>query len=439
MELQELYKIYLSCQKVSTDTRNLPEGCIFFALHGEKFDGNAFAEQALLQGAAYVVIDNEEYYKPGGRYILVTDTLTALQELARYHRYQLKIPVIGITGSNGKTTTKELIARVLAQRFKTYSTQGNLNNHIGVPLTILSIDSSYEMAVVEMGANHIGEIDALCRIAIPDYGIITNIGKAHLEGFGSFEGVIKAKTELYRFVDARGGTIFFSHDNQLLIEQIKKLQCRTISYGASSHADIKGICNTDSASPFLTFTFFDAQGNNYTVKTSLFGNYNFENAMAAVAIGQYFGVDNLKIVQAIESYMPQNNRSQLVEHETNRIICDYYNANPTSMENAITNFALLPVENFSKVLILGEMKELGDETANEHHKVVKLTETGPFDKVFLVGKPYQTAKSSKAIYFDNNADLIEFLRSNKITNSYVLIKGSRGARLEEVYRAVFCD
>jgi len=238
MDITELYQLFLKHPKVSTDTRQLPEGCIFFALHGEKFDGNTFAEQALQQGAAYAVVDNAAYYQPSPQYILVNDTLTTLQELARYHRQQLRIPIIGITGSNGKTTTKELISTVLSQKYTTLATKGNLNNHIGVPLTILSIHPSIEIAVIEMGANHIGEIDFLCSIAHPNYGLITNIGKAHLEGFGSFEGVIQAKTELYRHLDAHKGTIFYSYDNQLLKEQVRMLSCSTISYGSSPPAQI---------------------------------------------------------------------------------------------------------------------------------------------------------------------------------------------------------
>jgi len=437
MTIQELYQLYLKHPQISTDTRLLPEGCIFFALHGEKFDGNAFAEQALQQGAAYVVVDNDDYYRPSPQYIRVHDTLTTLQDIARYHRQQLKIPIIGITGSNGKTTTKELINAVLSQKYTTLATKGNLNNHIGVPLTLLSIHPSIEIAIIEMGANHVGEIDFLCSIAHPEYGLITNIGKAHLEGFGSFEGVIQAKTELYRHIDAHHGTLFYSADNQLLQQQINNLTCRCISYGSSPTAQIKGYCQQEKSNPYLCFSFFDHDGHAHEVQTALFGNYNFENAMAAVAIGLNFGIEGDKIKKAIESYYPQNNRSQVVQHETNTIICDFYNANPTSMENALKNFALLPAENYSKIAILGEMKELGKESKAEHQRIIQLATELPFEKVFLVGNEYQPAPNGKILFFENNLTLIEYLRANKITNSYVLIKGSRGARLEEVYQAIF--
>ncbi|HOK50400.1 MAG TPA: UDP-N-acetylmuramoyl-tripeptide--D-alanyl-D-alanine ligase [Bacteroidales bacterium] len=437
MNISELYQLYLNHPQISTDTRVLPEGCIFFALKGEKFDGNAFADQALQQGAAYVVIDNATYLKPTPQYILVSDTLATLQELARFHRQQLKIPFIGITGSNGKTTTKELINAVLSKKYKTYATKGNLNNHIGVPLTILAIQPDIEIAIIEMGANHIGEIDFLCSIAQPNYGLITNIGKAHLEGFGSFEGVIQAKTELYRFVDAQKGTILFSIDNQLLKQQVEKLKCQTISYGHSPSANIRGYCHENNDSPFMSFSFYDYNGNEYAVRTALFGKYNFENAMAAVSFGLTFGVDSLKIVDAIESYQPKNNRSQLVQHGTNRIICDFYNANPSSMENAIENFAQMAVEDSARVIILGEMKELGPESEVEHQKIIQLTEKYPFDRIFLVGKAYHPVNSQKALFFEDNISLIHYLNANKISNSYVLIKGSRGAHLEEVYQAIF--
>ncbi|MGC8803301.1 MAG: UDP-N-acetylmuramoyl-tripeptide--D-alanyl-D-alanine ligase, partial [Bacteroidales bacterium] len=331
MNIAELYELYQKHPQISTDTRALPEGCLFFALRGENFDGNTFTEQALQQGAAYAVIDNPTYYKPTPQYILVPNTLATLQELARYHRQQLKIPIIGITGSNGKTTTKELISAVLSQKYATLATKGNLNNHIGVPLTILAIRPQTEIAVIEMGANHVGEIAFLCTIAQPSYGLITNIGKAHLEGFGGFEGVIQTKTELYRYVDMHQGTLFYCHDNPLLLQQVQKLSCQKVSYGTSPDAHIKGYIHKENNSPFLSFSFLDKEGKEYAITTSLFGNYNFENAMAAVALGQTFGVASRDIATAIEAFQPQNNRSQVVQHQSNRVICDFYNANPSSM------------------------------------------------------------------------------------------------------------
>ncbi len=433
INIESIYKLFLQNRNIITDTRNIVPGSIFIGLKGERFDGSAFAKEAIQKGAAYAIISKEEFAENTPQYILVDDTLKTLQQLALYHRRKLKIPIIGITGSNGKTTTKELIAQVLSKKYKTFATKGNLNNHIGVPLSILSIDFNHEIAVIEMGANHIGEIEQLCNIALPDYGIITNIGKAHLEGFGSFEGVIQAKTELYRHIEKVDGTIFYHYDNSILKAEVDKLKCKKVSYGTSKQVSYQGkLLKND---PYLAFEFIGSE-KTYTIQTQLFGQYNFENAMAATAIGLYFQVPIELIISAIENYIPSNNRSQLIKVGSNWIICDYYNANPTSMENALINFASSNLNLLEKIAILGEMKELGKESDKEHKKIIELAETLDLNKVFFVGALYKQFENQRFQFFETNADLISYLNENKITDSYVLIKGSRGSKLEEVYEII---
>ena len=362
MKLSALYQIFLDCQLVTTDSRNCPEGSLFIALKGESFNGNAFAGKALETGCAYAVIDESEYAIEGDqRYILVDDCLQTLQQLANYHRRQLGTRVIGITGTNGKTTTKELISAVLSQSHNILYTLGNLNNHIGVPSTLLRLKAEHDLAVIEMGANHPGEIKFLSEIVEPDCGIITNVGKAHLEGFGSFEGVIKTKGELYDFLRKKeGSTVFIHHDNAYLMNIAEGLNL--IPYGTEDDLYVNGRITGNS--PYLTFEWKAGKdGKSYQVQTQLIGEYNFPNALAAITIGRFFGVEDAKINEALAGYTPQNNRSQLKKTDDNTLIIDAYNANPTSMQASLANFHNMKVEN--KMLILGDMRELGKDGPEE--------------------------------------------------------------------------
>lgn len=423
MEIAELYKCFMECGKVTTDSRNCPEGSMFIALKGETFNGNAFAAQALKQGCRYAVIDEPEY--AGEDTILVDNCLQALQQLANYHRRQLKTPVIGITGTNGKTTTKELISTVLSRKFNTLYTEGNFNNHIGVPLTLLRLTKEHEMAVVEMGANHPGEIKTLVHIAEPDYGIITNVGKAHLQGFGSFEGVIRTKGELYDFLRAKGGaTIFIQNENPYLNGIAEGLTC--VRYGQTAGLYVSG--ELISCSPFLSFRW-TAEGVSHEVNTHLIGSYNLDNMLAAAAIGRYFGVSDDDISSALASYLPHNNRSQLKETADNKLIVDAYNANPTSMMAALKNFR--QVEAPHKMVILGDMKELGEASREEHQKVVDyLTECG-FDRVVLVGPEFAAATHSYQT-FQHVDEVLADIRIHKPQGYYILIKGSNSMKLSQL-------
>lgn len=433
MDLQHLYKIFLACgQKISTDTRKIIEGGIFFALKGERFNGNEFAAKALELGAAYVVMD-EEAHKKNERCILVKDVLESLQQLANHHRKQLDIPIIGITGSNGKTTTKELVHAVLSKKFNTQYTKGNLNNHIGVPLTLLSITKEHEMAVVEMGANHQGEIDMLCRIAEPNFGIITNIGKAHLEGFGGIEGVKKGKSELYRYLKETNGFIFVHGDDNVLADLAK--DNNKITYGTKKLYDVIGKCNPSSM--FVEF----AWESRYTatelknapfIKTNLVGSYNYHNALCAACVGNYFKIEKKLINEAIENYAPDNNRSQLQKTESNTLILDYYNANPTSMRAAIENFAAMKADN--KMLILGDMLELGEESAFEHKQILDLLTEKKLEDYILIGPLFSALQKEKC--FISSADAFAHLNAERPKNKTILIKGSRGIALEETLKAL---
>ena len=425
MKIPELYEIYKQYPFVTTDTRKHLVNSIFFALKGNNFDGNAYIEQALERGCAYAVGDDPELPKNNHRIIQVKNVLRTLQELAIFHRRNLNIPVIGITGTNGKTTTKELIATVLSSKYDVLSTQGNLNNHIGVPLTLLSITQKHGIAVIEMGANHQGEIAELAAIAKPDYGLITNVGKAHLEGFGSFENVIKTKSELYQLVERNGGKIFVNKDNPYL--NAIPCEAKKIYYGAQSDVFVRGEI-TENESPFLRFKFF-IDRKSYEVKTQLIGNYNFENALAAATVGAYFDVEPDKICEALANYLPQNNRSQLLETSKNRLIIDAYNANPTSMSASLENFSKVKVS--PKAIILGDMKELGKDSIPEHQKILDYIDKNRFEKVFLCGEIFSGLSKNKYPSFAHASQLVEYLKNEDLQGYYILIKASRGIMLEK--------
>lgn len=428
MDTTTLYSIFQQCSCVTTDSRNCPEASLFIALKGESFNGNAFAAKALESGCAYAVVDEAEYAPAGDvRYILVENGLKTLQELARHHRRQLGTPIIGITGTNGKTTTKELIAAVLSQSRNILYTQGNLNNHIGVPLTLLRLRPEHEVAIVEMGASHPGDIRELVEIAEPDYGIITNVGKAHLEGFGSFEGVIRTKGELYDFLRTRkNATIFIHADNPYLKEMAHGLT--PITYGSEEGLYVSGhICDN---SPYLTFEWkADREEERHIVQTQLIGEYNLPNALAAVAIGRFFNIKAEQTDRALAEYVPQNNRSQLKKTVDNTLIIDAYNANPTSMKAAIGNFRHIQAE--KKMLILGDMRELGKESANEHQKVVDYLEECEFEDVVLVGELFAATRHTYPTYPDAPS-LIATLQTEKPCGKTILIKGSNGIKLSTI-------
>lgn len=422
MIISELYELFLHHRTVTTDSRNCPKGCLFFALKGEKFDGNQYTAAALKTGAAYAVIDNPEYEVPG-RTILVDNVLNTLQQLARMHRKTMDIPVIGITGTNGKTTTKELIATVLSTKYNTLYTQGNLNNQIGVPLTLLHLTYEHEMAVIEMGASHPGDIAELVKIVCPNYGIITNVGRAHLEGFGSFENVIKTKGELYDYLRKVNGKIFIHNGNKYLQPIAQGIE--QITYGdEGAFTSGKAIKND---SPFFSLEW-KQQGKIHTVNTHLIGNYNLENVLAAIAIGRYFKIPSERISRAITAYEPTNNRSQLLQTADNTLIIDAYNANPSSMKVALENFTALQV--FPKAVILGDMRELGASSKQEHADIVKLVEESLFDKVFLCGEHFMEIGKSYPTY-RTTEELIEVLKTTPLKGYHILIKGSRGMQLEK--------
>lgn len=427
MTIQQLYDIYLQHPAISTDTRKIAHGSLFFALKGDKFDANTFAKQAQEAGAAYTVIDNAQYYI-NDKCILVDDVLTTLQQLAAHHRRQLTIPFIGLTGSNGKTTTKELIKAVLSQHYKTYATSGNLNNHIGVPLTILGIDSSMEMAVIEMGANHQKEIEQLCSITHPSHGLITNVGKAHLEGFGGVEGVKKGKGELYDYLKTNNGTTFVNHDSSILQNMVDERSLNNVIYYGSDPANnVSGELLENS--PYLKLRWKFKDGEYDTVQSQLTGAYNMDNILAAICIGNYFKLSPDEINAGISGYQPQNNRSQITKTTSNTLICDYYNANPSSMFVAIENIGKLPEAH--KVVILGDMFELGEESAAEHVGVVqKAMQTRIAEHIFIGPEFYKQNGKINATFYKTVEDAQAGLKANPIKNSTVLIKGSRGMALE---------
>lgn len=422
--LERIYNAFKIAGKISTDTRKDVIASVFFALSGENFDGNKFAEDALRKGAIVAVIDNAAYSKSKD-YILVDDVLISLQELAIRHRKSINSQILAITGSNGKTTTKELISSVLSSEKKSVSTKGNLNNHIGVPLSILNIKDDTEIAVIEMGANHKGEIKRLCEIAMPHVGIITNIGKAHLEGFGSFEGVVSAKNELYEYLRSSSGEIIQNNNDKLLLKLGAKINSYT--YG-SANANVNG--EIISSNPTVKVKWFH-NGDKFIITSKLYGNYNFPNIMAAIATGLYYGISPENITKAIESYEPTNNRSQIIKTLKNNLILDAYNANPVSMNNAIVSFKDFGADN--PVLILGDMFELGDSSEEEHRKIIELLKLIGFKEVFLVGEDfYKIQNKSSFKTFEKTEDLKNYLFENKLINKNILIKGSRGMKLENL-------
>jgi len=426
-KIEILYELFLKNPYICTDTRKAVPGSVFFALRGETYNANRFAFQALEKGCAYAVIDEEEFVK-GRQYILVDDVLQTLQQLAVYHRKQFKFPVIGITGTNGKTTTKELIHAILSKKYKTYSTQGNFNNHIGVPLTLLSIPCDAEFAVVEMGANHPGEIRDLCNLSFPGYGIITNIGKAHLEGFGNIEGVVSTKKELFNTVSSSGGKVFVCRDNELLMRLSESIE--KITYGVSSDSGCRGgILECD---PLLKLKWYSSsEKEEIIVSSNLVGSFNFENVLAAICIGEYFKVDANDIKNAIENYIPSNNRSQIIRTEKNRIIMDAYNANPTSMEASIRNFMQNTCER--KFAIIGDMLELGTEAEKEHKKIVDLLKNSGFEKVILIGKTFYSLRDSfDYLVFMDVSDVSAWIIKNNPAGYSILIKGSHGIKLDKL-------
>ncbi len=428
MDIPTLYTYFTACGSVTTDSRHCPTGSLFIALKGDTFNGNAFARQALEAGCRYAVVDEAEFISEDPRILLVDNCLEALQGLATYHRRRMGTRILAITGTNGKTTTKELVTAVLRERYDVLSTQGNLNNHIGVPLTLLRLTPRHELAVIEMGANHPHEIATLTRIAEPDYGLITNVGKAHLEGFGSLEGVLRAKGELYDFLRQHGQhVIFIDKDNENLASIAHGLI--EVGYGLAGGEGpyVSGRCR--SCSPFLSLEW-ERDGQCFEADTRLVGSYNLKNALAAIAVGCYFNVSPEQIGKALAAYVPCNNRSQLTETASNRLIVDAYNANPSSMRAALENFHQLKTP-MPKMVVLGDMKELGKSSLEEHRKVVAyVTECG-FDRVAFVGEAFGTVDSNAEHYPDVEAVKEAFARQ-KPTGFYILIKGSNRMKLSEL-------
>ncbi len=437
MNTQTLYELFLKHPAICIDSRKAVSGSLFFAIKGENFDGNKFAEKAL-EKCDFAIVDDAEVVK-NDKYILVDDALTKLQRLAKLHRKRLGIPIIAITGTNGKTTTKELIAKVMSKKYKVSYTQGNLNNHIGVPLTLLSFKHSHEFGIVEMGANHLGEIARLCKIIAPDYGIITNVGKAHLEGFGSFDGVKKAKAELYQYLYENDGVAFVNYDNEQLEDM--KPPHSIIYYGTKGFTHCQGKIEKNGMTLSLRWIASDDLTNDDNIvdwtqegkliKTNLIGDYNFENVMAAICVGSNFNIDDNQIKTAIEEYTPNNSRSQLMKTAKNIVIVDSYNANPTSMKAALENFNKMKLDN--KVVILGDMLELGTAGIREHGVIMSLLQEFKFEQVFLVGKIFDNYNGQNGVqFFKNSSELSIFLSKNSLSNKNILIKGSRGMQFENV-------
>lgn len=421
MDISYIHSLFLKCKSVSIDTRKIELNSLFVAIKGERFDANTFAKEALDKGASYVIIDDESYFIDH-RTILVHDSLIALQNLAKFHREYLKLPIIALTGSNGKTTTKELIHVVLSKKFNTKATVGNLNNHIGVPLTLLSFNSETEIGIVEMGANHKKEIEFLCELATPDYGYITNFGKAHLEGFGGVEGVIEGKSEMYKYLSSCQKLAFINLDDVIQVQKSKTL--KSYSFGVNKeYADVN--ITSVKANPFVEISC-----SNSVIQSHLIGLYNANNINAALTIGKYFKIDDFAIKEALESYVPENNRSQLLTKGTNQIILDAYNANPSSMKVAIENF--LQLESLNKVMILGDMFELGDESLQEHHAIVAMLSHEDNITCYFVGAAFYENKIHKNNFgfFDSFESFSHEFSKTKLSNATILIKGSRGMALE---------
>lgn len=423
MSIIDLYDLFIHNPQITTDSRNCPKGSIFFALKGDKFDGNQYAGKALASGCVYAVIDNPDYYTDE-RTILVDNVLKTLQQLAHHHRKVLGLPIIGITGTNGKTTTKELLAAVLSTKFNLLYTEGNFNNHIGVPLTLLRLTHDHEMAVIEMGASHPGDIKELVDIVHPNYGIITNVGRAHLEGFGSFEGVIRTKGELYDYIRRSKGKIFIKKENEHLQSIAKDIE--QITYGNGDDAFASG--QIVSCDPFLAFNW-KQQGKWHTVETHMIGSYNLDNVLVAVAVGRFFKIPAERISRAIAAYEPTNNRSQFKKTENNALIIDAYNANPSSMKVALDNFIAMPVQ--PKAIILGDMRELGPTSDELHAEVIEQIKKGQFDKVFLCGEHFSKVGKEFSPFATTEA-MMEELRRQPLKGYHILIKGSHSMGLEKL-------
>ena len=420
--IEQIYELYQKAYTVTTDSRTITPGCVFVALKGEHFDGNDFALKVAEDGvAACVIADRQDLPKRDGLFV-VEDSLKALQELAKYHREKLGLPVIGITGTNGKTTTKELVSAVMAKKYNIVFTQGNFNNQLGVPLTLLRIKPGTEMAVVEMGASHPGDINELTNLGEPNFGMITNIGRAHLRDFGGYEGVIKTKNEMYQYIGAHNGLLFVNKDNELLMGLANNIN--KVTYGTGNDADIQG--KMLSANPYLS-----VEWNGHKIDTQLVGDYNFENVMAAICIGTYFKVAANDIVEALSSYCPTNNRSQVVETGKNRVIMDAYNANPTSMSHAIKNFRNICKDD--NMLILGDMRELGDESEQEHKTIIGLIKELGFKKIYLVGSEFsKCSENSEYSSFDSVEELAHYIQEHPVSGFDILVKGSNSVHLNKI-------
>lgn len=416
MKIEELYNIYVKTYRVSTDTRTIEKGSIFFALKGGNFDGNKYAKEAVERGAAISVIDNKEYFIEGKTFY-TEDVLLFLQKFAQYHRRKSNTTFIGITGSNGKTTTKELLYATLSKKYKTIATKGNLNNHIGVPLTILSVEPKYDMAVIEMGANHKDEISTLCKIAMPNYGYVTNFGKAHLGEFGGFDGVISAKSEMYEYLLSTSGTVFVNGKDKIQVDKTQNNKKHYLSDNVSLVKDIN---------------LLEVDNNGLLIKSQLIGDYNFDNLRSAISIAEYFGVEKNKIKEAIEEYKPKDNRSELRVVGSNKIILDAYNANPTSMLAALTTLDKSEYE--YKVAILGDMMELGEYSLQEHKEVLDFLNKSTINKAYLIGSEFIKTMSDDFEMFDRVEDFILKHPLNKFEDSIILIKGSRSMALEKILK-----
>ena len=421
MEINSIYQLFLKCRGVSTDSRKLESGNLYISLKGPNFNGNSFAKEALDKGASYAIVDEKEY-AINDSYILVDDCLDTLQELATHHRRNSKAKILALTGSNGKTTSKELIYSVLKSKLNTIATTGNLNNHIGVPLTLLSIQAETQIAIVEMGANHLKEIEMLCNMAEPDYGYITNFGKAHLEGFINLQGVIKGKSELYKYLMGKSGLIFINNKDPKQIEITNNYSNKFTFGETESNANY----SVKTVNPKISMSIEDV-----TINTNLFGEYNVENIASAICIGKYFGLSNLEIKKGVESYIPNNNRSQILEKGSNKIILDAYNANPTSMKLTLANFNEMDEKN--KIVFVGDMYELGENSHEMHQDIVETIEKMNFDQSYLLGDLFSKTKfSSKIKAFSTLEDLNNSVKLKEISNATILIKGSRGMQLEKI-------
>jgi UDP-N-acetylmuramoyl-tripeptide--D-alanyl-D-alanine ligase len=427
MDIKDIYNCYSQCSSVSIDTRKTEANCLFIALKGDNFDANSFAQEALNKGASFAIIDDKKYYTDKEKMILVSNSLATLQELAKFHRNQLGLPIIALTGSNGKTTTKELINVVLSKKYKTNATLGNLNNHIGVPLTLLSFNENTDIGIVEMGANHKKEVEFLCSIAQPDYGYITNFGKAHLEGFGGIEGVIQGKSELYSYLNENHKIAFVNLNDEIQKEKTNSIDRYTFSQNGISDVIIKAI----SANPMVKVNF-----NKTEIQSNLIGIYNANNINAAITIGKYFGIEDIAIKDAIENYIPTNNRSQLIEKNNNHIILDAYNANPSSMIAAITNF--IQLDGGSKIAILGDMFELGIESIEEHKNIIALLANDTKIETYFIGKYFfgNRFEKDRIHFFETFDDFRTHFENIKPHNKTILIKGSRGMSLERTLELI---